>query len=441
MGLSILRPNLVSMNTPLNPPLHLQSLSLDHATFFQTLSTTENLLIIQDLDGVCMALVNDPLDRTIRPEYVGATRAFDGHFYVLTNGEHIGRRGLNRIIDQSFDATTTQKYEGRYLPGLAAGGVQWQDRSGAVSHPGVSEAELSFLEQVPQHMAACIGNFLLKSALPGDVDRAVDRYVQKAVLDNVASPTANLNSIYPVLAEEPGLFVALQTQLRSLMDQLLAEATRRGLGNSFFVHYAPNLGRDSSGKEIVWFAEQGQSGTTDFQFMLRGAVKEAGVLMLLNKYYGDRTGSHPLGRDFNAREAPQSLEALIKLAADNFDPALMPLIVGVGDTVTSQVTNTLDGGEGSVKRGGSDRNFLQLIQILGQAFDSSNLTVYIDSSGGQLKNRQPLQLTGEGTDRRVVAGPGDRADPLVLNVAFPGGPEEYCQLFEQAAQKRSQRGG
>lgn len=86
----------------MSAPLHQQTLSLDHEAFVQTLATTENLLIIQDLDGVCMGLVNDPLTRSIVPEYITATQAFGEHFYVLTNGEHTGRRGVNQIVERSF---------------------------------------------------------------------------------------------------------------------------------------------------------------------------------------------------------------------------------------------------------------------------------------------------------------------------------------------------
>ena len=99
--------------------------------------------------------------------------------------------------------------------------------------------------------------------------------------------------------------------------------------------------------------------------MLRGAIKEVGVLALLNRYYFHQTGRYPLGESFNVRRAPHDMDALVSLVAENFDPAQMPLIVGVGDTVTAQQSA---GGVGSevvgseVKRGGSDRNFLQLIQ-------------------------------------------------------------------------------
>lgn len=408
-------------------PLHQQTLSLDHAAFARTLATTENLLIIQDLDGVCMGLVNDPLNRRISPDYVNATRAFGPHFYVLTNGEHTGKRGVNGIIEQAFEAAVPEGY----LPGLAAGGVQWQRRDGSVSHPGVSEAELDFLKQVPAQIEACLREFFQASPLPVAQQQNLDRYIAATVLDNIASPTANLNSLYSALAEDNDTFVALQKRLRSLLESLLTQASEQGLEDSFFIHYAPNLGR-AEGTELVWFAQPGESGTTDFQFMLRGAIKEAGVLALLNHYLFQRTGSYPLG-EFSAREAPHSLEELVKLATASFDPDLMPMIVGVGDTVTAQEK------DGEVKRGGSDRNFLQLIQNLNDVFDSGNLTVYVDSSGGELKNRKPLQLATENGSQRVTSGPGDAADPLRLNVAFPGGYQQYCDFFGKVAAERAGR--
>jgi len=187
--------------------------------------------------------------------------------------------------------------------------------------------------------------------------------------------------------------------------------------------------------------------------MLRGAIKEVGVLALLNRYYFHQTGRYPLGESFNVRRAPHDMDALVSLVAENFDPAQMPLIVGVGDTVTAQQSA---GGVGSevvgseVKRGGSDRNFLQLIQNLKEPFNSQHLTVYVDSSGGELKNRRPLklssptQLSNQAANipqipQQVISGPGDPADPLRLNVAFPGGHMQYCQFFEKAARERSLR--
>ena len=64
----------------------------------QELTGAEDLLIVQDLDGVCMQLVKDPLTRRMDPSYLDAVAALDGQFAVLTNGEHEGRRGVNRCL-------------------------------------------------------------------------------------------------------------------------------------------------------------------------------------------------------------------------------------------------------------------------------------------------------------------------------------------------------
>jgi glucosylglycerol 3-phosphatase len=397
------------------------------------LATTENLLLIQDLDGVCMELVKDPLDRTIDLAYVRATMTFNRHFYVLTNGEHRGKRGVNGIIDRAI-AQANVEHCG-YLPGLAAGGVQWQARSGDVSHPGVTAAELAFLAAVPDRITAALRDFFAGRGLSA-VD--VAQGIQASVLDNQASPTANLNTFYAQLAGDAATYQLLQQAMQTLMQKLLQAATEQGMGDAFFIHYAPNLGRDESGQEIVWFTDGQASGTTDFQFMLQGGIKEAGVLVLLNRYYADRTGIYPLGQNFNVRQAPQQLDDLVDLVVQNFDRALMPTIVGVGDTVMSQGIET--DAELKFQRGGSDRNFLQLIQRLGVAFDQENLTVYVDSSGGELQNRKALKLDAAG--ETVIEGPGDArdtSDPLKLNVAFPDGYRQYCQAFQIGADRLNHR--
>ncbi|MEL6250078.1 MAG: glucosylglycerol 3-phosphatase [Cyanobacteria bacterium J06627_15] len=404
-----------------------QRLSLDHAAFTDLLADTDNLLVIQDLDGVCMGLVKDPLTRQMDPAYLEAVPAFEGHFYVLTNGEHVGQRGINGIVER----TMGEAAKGFYLPGLAAGGVQWQDRYGELTHPGVSVTELDFLQSVPEKMTVALRAFL-ETHRPEMTAEQMQDCIQSSVLDNEASPTANLNTCYEVL-QDGALYRQLQQQMVALVDELLASAKAQGLDGSFFVHYAPNLGRDESGKEVVWWADDTTSGTTDFQFMLRGAIKEAGVLALLNRYYFDKTGRYPLGVSFSARESPRTMADMVALVKQSFDPALMPTMVGVGDTVTSQAV--IEDGQKVFKRGGSDRNFLQLIQDIGQALNQPNVIAYVDSSGGELKNRRPLPI-----ELGVVAsGPGDPADthdPLTLNVVFPGGHEQYIGAFRAAAARR-----
>ncbi len=416
--------------------LHEQTLSLDHDGLIQLLASVDNLLIIQDLDGVCMRLVKDPLTRVIDTSYIMATQAFDGHFYVLTNGEHIGQRGVNRIVERALEAGDRPPHHECYLPGLAAGGVQWQNRAGEVSHPGVSDAELTFLKQVPPRIQARLQEFF-DANREHLSDEEIELCIQASVLDNVASPTANLNTAHELLGDRPHLYVTLQQWMSDLMDQLLNDAAQKGLSDSFFVHYAPNLGRDAYGREMVWFANGEDSGTTDFQFMLRGAIKEAGVLAILNRYLYHRTGTHPFGAEFNARQAPKRHDDLLQLVKEHVDPAEMPVIVGVGDTITSQA---VEGDRGlEFRRGGSDRNFLQLIQDIGRTLGIGNIVAYVDSSQGEVKNRKPLKLEAINGTPAVLEGPGDSrdaADPLTLNVVFPGGYKEYTALFQQAAQQR-----
>jgi len=406
---------------------------------YRTLATTKNLLIVQDLDGVCMGLVNDPLTRQIDPAYLEASRAYDGHFFVLTNGEHTGARGVNRIVERAVGGADAAKSQRSYLPGLAAGGVQWQERDGVVSHPGVSDRELAFLKEVPARITATLEQFF--AAKGTAIDAKLREAIDSAVLDNVASPTANLNALYHFLNADTTLYREIQRTMQDLMETLLEEAAAQDLADSFFVHYAPNLGRDDRGIELVRTASDGDSGTTDFQFMLGGAIKEAGVVALLNRYYRRRTGTAPLGDEFSARTAPKTHDELLQLVRDRFDPTQMPTIVGVGDTVTSTV-EVVDG-EPIARRGGSDRNFLQLVQAIGQSFDRENLVVYVDSSGGELKNRKAVVLAFEG-DRAVMrSGPGDdrdTTDPLHLDIVLAGGHPQYCEIYQSAASERQAAG-
>ena len=161
----------------------------------QELAVVDDLLIVQDLDGVCMQLVKDPLTRRMDRNYVEAAALLEGAFVVLTNGEHERRRGVNRLVEQALEDQTRPAREGLYLPGLAAGGVQLQDRHGNVSHPGVSDAEMAFLAAAPARMEA-----LLKERLPAVLPEVgsgeLERFAHVAVLDTQVSPTVNLNALF-----------------------------------------------------------------------------------------------------------------------------------------------------------------------------------------------------------------------------------------------------
>ncbi|TBU77221.1 glucosylglycerol 3-phosphatase [Phytopseudomonas daroniae] len=414
------------------------TLSLDPIPLLDSLAGTDNLLIIQDLDGVCMSLVRDPLTRTMEHRYTLAVRDLDGHFQVLTNGEHIGNRGVNGLVERAIGTAQLCCEQGLYLPGLAAGGVQVQDRYGQVSHPGVSAEELAFLATAPQRLSQSLARLL--SQPPYNLAKPeIDRLLASSVLDNPVSPTLNLNAFYHHWHGQPALYAQLQADGAALVQQLLDDAARQGLQHSFFIHYAPNLGRDAEGRERMRPAQAGSAGTTDLQFMLRGAIKEAGVLVILNRFYWQRTGDYPLSEDFNVRQAPTDTHALLQLARERFDPQHMPRLVGVGDTLTS---SPLDAEHRAWLRGGSDRGFLTLVQELGTAFGQDNRVLYIDSSRGEVQRPgvDASYLRDHPADPwPALEGITDADDPLRLDSIFVGGPEQYIDFFCALAKARRGR--
>ena len=389
----------------------------------EELTPVDDLLIVQDLDGVCMQLVKDPLTRRMDPGYVNAAADLRGSFVVLTNGEHEGRRGVNRLVEAALGDQVKPDQAGLYLPGLAAGGVQFQDRFGHLSHPGVSEAEMAFLAAAPLRMEQLLLE-RLPSELPGVSSEQLKVLAQQAVLDTQVSPTINLNGVFALVPGDVSRQRRLQQMLADLMDQLLQEASATGLEGSFFLHVAPNLGRDADGRERAKPAAAGDVGTTDIQFMLTGSLKEAGLLVLINQHIARRHGVFPLGEDFNVRTAPRDHQALLQLAEERLPMERMPRVVGVGDTVTS---TQADDGQRWL-RGGSDRGFLTLLKDLGACSNQSNRVILVDSSHGEV-DRPSL------ADGRLL-GISDPQDPLELDVLMPGGPADYINWFQTLAQRR-----
>ena len=381
-----------------------------------------DLLIVQDLDGVCMPLVKDPLTRSLRADYVQAAAAMQHQFSVLTNGEHEGRRGVNRLVEKALGDDKKARREGLYLPGLAAGGVQFQDRFGVVSHPGVSDQEMSFLESVPQRMDELL-RLKLSQVMPELQGQALDEELKLAILDTQVSPTINLNSLFSKIKGDIKRQKQLQLMLSDLMDSLMSAATAAELPKSFFLHVAPNLGHDASGQERLKPAEPGDVGTTDIQFMLKGAIKEVGLLVLINRHIAQKTGTAPLGDTFNVRTAPHDHQALLDLCHQHIQRDAIPMLVGVGDTVTSTPCPLGDGW----LRGGSDRGFLTLLQQLGASYDRPSRVVLVDSSHGEVDrpNLSDSKLTGI----------SDPDDPLHFDCLVKGGPEDYVEWFKTLPQR------
>ena len=384
-----------------------------------TIINEQNILIVQDLDGVCIPLVQDPLQREINKEYVKDVSRLREKFAVLTCGEHEGKRGVNRLVEKALDSKTTAKENGFYLPGLAACGVEYQDRFSNLSYPGLKDNEINFLAEVPKMMRSMLTNEL-KKFLPNLSNKKRNKLIDVAVCDTRFTPTLNFNEIFSYVKNDFQKVKDLQLIMEKIMNDLLEESKDFGLDNSFYLHLMPNLGiRD--GREIMKYSTQNEFGTTDIQFIIKGAIKEAGLLFLLNKYIANKTGVYPFGENFNVRNAPKTHAQLIKLCRDKIPHEQMPLLVGVGDTVTSVKDNK----DNSWLRGGSDRGFLTLIQRLGESYKKDNQVVFVNSC-----NEQVLRPRINGTDMKGVSDPND---DLKFNMIINDGPKEYIEWFKQLA--------
>ncbi|MFL2867940.1 MAG: glucosylglycerol 3-phosphatase [Prochlorococcus marinus] len=384
-----------------------------------TIVNEQNILIVQDLDGVCIPLVQDPLQREINKEYVKDVSRLREKFAVLTCGEHEGKRGVNRLVEKALDSKTTAKENGFYLPGLAACGVEYQDRFSNLSYPGLKDNEINFLAEVPKMMRSMLTNEL-KKFLPNLSNEKRNKLIDVAVCDTRFTPTLNFNEIFSYVKNDFQKVKDLQLIMGKIMNDLLEESKNFGLDNSFYLHLMPNLGiRD--GREIMKYSTQNEFGTTDIQFIIKGAIKEAGLLFLLNKYIANKTGVYPFGENFNVRNAPKTHAQLIKLCRDKIPHEQMPLLVGVGDTVTSVKDNK----DNSWLRGGSDRGFLTLVQRLGESYKKDNQVVFVNSC-----NEQVLRPRINGTDMKGVSDPND---DLKFNMIINDGPKEYIEWFKQLA--------
>ncbi len=384
-----------------------------------TIINEQNLLIVQDLDGVCIPLVQDPLKREINKEYVKDVSRLKEKFAVLTCGEHEGRRGVNRLVEKALNSKTTAREYGLYLPGLASCGVEYQDRFSNSSHPGLKDNEINFLAKVPKRIRSLLTNEL-KNFFPNLSNDIINKLIDVAVCDTRFTPTLNFNEIFSYVKNDLKKVKVLQLMMEKIMNNILEDSRKFGLDKSFYLHLMPNIGiRD--GREIMKYATQNEFGTTDIQFIINGAIKEAGLLFLLNKYISNKTGIYPFGKNFNVRNAPKTHNKLIELCKEKIPRDQMPMLIGVGDTVTSVKGHK----DNSWLRGGSDRGFLTLIQMLGESYNKKNQVIFVNSS-----NDQVLKPRVNGSDMKSISDPND---DLKFNIIINNGPEEYIAWFKQLA--------
>ena len=389
----------------------------------ESIAKEKEILIIQDIDGVCVPLVKDPLMRKIDKGYIYSVSKLREEFYVLTCGEHEGPRGVNRMVEKSLGSDQNPSEIGLYLPGLASCGIEFQDRFGNIKHLGLSDKEINFLKIVPGQMKELLIKEL-KQLFPNINNERILELVNVAVCDTRFTPTINFNEIFTFASGNLDLQLKLQSIMQKIMFILLRKAKNTELENSFYLHMMPNLGKVNN-QEIMKSATNKDIGTTDIQLIINGAVKEAGLLVLLNNYISRKTGKAPFGKHFNVRNAPNSTDELINLCIDKIAPNNMPVLIGVGDTVTSNWSKI----DEKWLRGGSDRGFLSLIQRLGRRYKKANKVIFVNSSNSEVKRPSVSSSSMDGVS--------DDQDKLKFDTVITGGPEEYIKWFKYLAETRS----
>jgi len=390
--------------------------------FEEIVAKTKSILFIQDIDGVCIPLVKDPMTRKLESKYIYAAKDLEKEFFVLTCGEHEGVRGVNRIIERSLNNIFEPKEKGLYLRGLAACGVEYQDNNGNISFEGVSKEEVDFLSKVPSLMKPSFER-IVKKVFPNLDQETINLHASKSICKTRFSPTINFNSLFDLVPEDSAKRKIIQKSFEDMMNEIIYQAESQGLKNSFFLHISPNLGSNNS-NEIIKLSTKSDIGSTDIQLLLKGAVKDSGVLFLLNKFIEDETGKAPFGKNFNFRNSPKTIKEKVEFCKKHINVKDMPTIIGVGDTITSQKIS-----DNSYSRGGSDRSFLELIQLLGKEFRSNNKIIYVDSSSGEVY-RPSTKTSG-------LNGISDDEDNLKFDIIFPNGPNEYKKWFIKIVKDRS----
>ena len=394
----------------------------DISDFQEIVINSKSILFIQDIDGVCIPLVKDPMTRKLESKYIYAAKNLGEEFFVLTCGEHEGQRGVNRIIERSLNNIIEPKEKGLYLRGLAACGVEYQDNSGNISFEGVSKEELDFLSKVPNLMRPSFER-IVRKIFPNLDQVSINKHASKSICKTRFSPTINFNSLFDLVQDDSYKRKIIQKSFEDMMNQIIYKAESQGLKNSFFLHISPNLG-SNNGNEIIKLSTKNDIGSTDIQLLLKGAVKDSGVLFLLNKFIEEETGKAPFGRNFNFRNSPKTIKEKVDFCKKNIKSKDMPTIIGVGDTITSQKISNK-----SYSRGGSDRSFLELIQLLGKEFRSNNKIIFVDSSSGEVYRPSTKKSGFEG----II----DEEDNLKFDMVFQNGPKEYVEWFTEFVRNRS----
>ena len=148
----------------------------------------------------------------------------------------------------------------RYLRGLAACGVEYQDCNGEISFEGVSEKELSFLSKVPSLIRPKF-NYIVKNIFPELSQEDINFHAIKSICETRFSPTINFNSLFDLVQKDSDKRKLIQISFEKMMNEIILKAESEGLKNSFFLHISPNLG-NKNGREKIKLSSQDDIGST-----------------------------------------------------------------------------------------------------------------------------------------------------------------------------------
>ena len=211
----------------------MKNINLD---FENLIINSKNILFIQDIDGVCIPLVKDPMTRKLESKFIFAVKNLEKEFYVLTCGEHEGPRGVNRIVERSLKSIDQPREKGLYLRGLAACGVEYQDSNGNISFEGVSKEEMDFLSKVPDLMRPSFEQ-IVKKIFPNLNQEEINSHALKSICKTRFSPTINFNSLFDLVKDDSEKRKLIQKSFEDMMNKIIYKAKSQGLKNSFFFTY------------------------------------------------------------------------------------------------------------------------------------------------------------------------------------------------------------
>ncbi len=112
---------------------------------------------------------------------------------MLTNGEHGGKRGVNRLVEQAVPKGVDPAAEGLYLPGLggrwrATANAPWRAQSPGRERAGIAVPAERARNDFDEPWCHCWSTFC-----PRAIQALRAQLLDRIVLDNAVSPTLNIN--------------------------------------------------------------------------------------------------------------------------------------------------------------------------------------------------------------------------------------------------------